>query len=187
MGSSMNARVLFAVAVLSSVAPAVAVGQGTSTRVSVQGAVGTDINAGGDSQSVSIGLSPNERLDILINAERFHWPTEVTRSDATDFGATRGGATRFISGEVRFLLFAFNPISPYVLASAGHGISRPNVNDIFPDRVSNHATLLFFGGGGRIALTERLSAFADRRFGMQGERDSIIGLAPVRGGVAWRF
>jgi hypothetical protein len=183
----MNARVLFAVSVLSSVAPAVAAGQGTGTRVSVQGAVGTDINAGGDSQSVSIGFSPNERLDILVSAERFHWPTEVTRFDATDFSATRGGTTTFISGEVRFLLFTFNRISPYVLASAGRGISRPNVNDIFPDRVTNDATLLFFGGGVRIAVTERLNAFADIRFGIQGERDSIIGLAPVRGGVAWRF
>ena len=183
----MNARVLFAVAVLSSVAPAGAAGQGTGTRVSVQGAVGTDINAGGDSQSVSIGFSLNERLDILIGAERFHWPTEVTRSDARDFSATRGGTTTFISGEVRFLLFTFNRLSPHVLTSAGYGNSRPNVNDIFPDRVTNGATLLFFGGGVRIALTERLSAFADTRFGIQAERDSIIGLAPVRGGVAWRF
>jgi hypothetical protein len=183
----MNARVLFAVSVLSLVAPSVAASQGTGTRVSVQGAVGTDISAGGDSQSVSIGFSPNERLDILISAERFHWPTEVTRSDTTNVSATRGGTTRFISGEARFVLFTFTRISPYVLASAGRGISRPNVNDLFPDRVTNDATLLFFGGGARIAVTARLSAVADLRFGIQGERDSIIGLAPLRGGVAWRF
>ena len=183
----MNARVLFAVSVLLFVAPAVAAGQGTGSRISVQGAVGTDINAGGDSQSVSIGFSPHERLEILISAERFHWPTEVTRSDATDLSATRGGTTTFISGEARFLLFTFNRVSPYVLASGGYGMSRPNVNDIFPDRVTNAATLLFFGGGVRIAVTERLSAFADIRFGIQAERDSIGGLAPVRGGVGWRF
>jgi hypothetical protein len=182
----MNARVLFAVSVLSAVAPAVAAAQGTGTRVTLQGAVGTDINAGGDSQSVSIGFSPNERLDILITAERFHWPTEVTRSNVRDVSATRGGTTTFISGEVRLSLFTFR-ISPYVLASAGRGISRPNVNDIFPDRVTNDATLLFFGGGVRIAVTERLRAFADIRFGIQGERDSIIGLVPVRGGIGWRF
>lgn len=111
----------------------------------------------------------------------------MTRSDARDFSATRGGTTTFISGEVRFLFFTFNRGSPYALASAGYGKSRPNVNDIFPDRVTNDATLVFFGGGVRIAVTERLSAFADIRFGIQGERDSIIGLTPVRGGVAWRF
>jgi hypothetical protein len=183
----MNARVLFAVSVLLCVAPAVAAGQGTGTRVSVQGAVGTDINAGGDGQSVSIGFSPHERLAILIGAERSHWPTEMTRPDATDFSATRGGTTTFISGEIRFLLVTFNRISPYVLASAGRGISRPHVNDIFPDRVTNDATLLFFGGGVRMVVTERLSAFADMRFGIQAERDSILGRAPVRGGVAWRF
>ena len=142
----MNVRVLFAVSLLSSVAPAVAAGQGTGTRVSVQGAVGTDVNAGGDSQSVSIGFSPNERLDIVISAERFHWPTEVTRSDTTDVSATHGGTTKFISGGARFLLFTFNRTSPYVLASAGYGSSRPNVNDTFADRVTNDATLLFFGG-----------------------------------------
>jgi hypothetical protein len=183
----MNTRVLFAVSVLLSVAPAGAAGQGTGSRVSVQGSAGTDINAGGDSQSVSIGFSPNGRLDILISAERAHWPTEVTRSDGRDFSATRGGTTTFVSGGVRFLLVRGNRLSPYVLASAGRGISRPNVNDLFPERVSNDATLLFFGGGVTIALSERLSAFADIRFGIQSERDSIIGLTPVRGGIAWRF
>ena len=183
----MNARMLFAVSVLSSVAPAIAAGQSTGTRVSVQGAVGTDINAGGDNQSASIGISPNERLDILITAERFHWPTEVRRSDARDLSATRGGTTQLISAEVRVLPFTSNRISPYVLASAGRGISRPNVNDIFPDRVTNDATVLFIGGGVRIPVTARLSAFADMRFGIQAERDSISGLAPVRGGVGWRF
>ena len=137
----MNARVLFAVGVLSFAAPTVAAGQGAGTRVSVQGNVGTHINAGGDNQSVSVGFSPHERLDILLSAERLHLPTEVTR-----FGATRGGTSTFVSGEVRFVPVTFNRISPDVLASAGRGISRPNVNDIFPDRVTNDVWLLFVGG-----------------------------------------
>ena len=38
-----------------------------------------------------------------------------------------------------------------------------------------------------MAVTERLSAFADMRAGIEGERDTIFLLLPVRGGVAWRF
>ena len=177
----MNARVLFAVAMLSFTAPAIAAAQGAGPSVSLQGNVGTQINAGGDNQSVSLGFSPNRRLELLISAERIHLPTE-----ATDFSATRGGTSTFISGEVRVAPFT-SGVSPYFLASLGRGISRPNVNDLFPDPVKNDVWLLFAGGGIRIPVTERLSAFADLRAGIQGERDTIFLLVPVRGGVAWRF
>jgi hypothetical protein len=182
----MNARVLFAVAVLSFVAPAVAAGQGAGTRVSLQGAFGSHINGGGNSQSISVGVSTGERIGFLISAERSHLPTEVRRYDHGD-GATRGGTTRFISGEVRFLPLPFNRVSPYALGGVGRGISRPNVNDLFPDRVTNDATLLFAGGGVRVPVTEQLSAFADMRFVIQGERGEAGVFLPVRGGVAWRF
>ena len=174
----MNARVLFVVGVLSFAAPAVAAGQG----ISVQGNVGTQINAGGHNQSVSLVFSPNEHLDFLVSGERIHLPTE-----ATDFSATRGGTATFISGEVRVSPFSSNRVSPYVLASFGRGKSRPNVNDLFPDPVTNDVWLLFVGGGVRFPLTGRLSAFADVRAGIEGERDTIFLLVPVRGGVAWRF
>jgi hypothetical protein len=184
----MKACVPFAVVVLSLAAPVVAAGQGAGTRVSVQGAVGTQINAGGDNQSVSIGFALTDRLDILVSAERSHLPTEVTTVGGGAFGATRGGTTTFISGDVRFSPFTSVRISPYLLASAGRGVSRPNVNDMFPDPVTNDAwLLLFFGGGVRVPVTERLSVFADMRFGIRGERDTIALVRPVRGGVAWRF
>jgi hypothetical protein len=179
----MNGGLLFAVSALSFVMPAAAAGQGP---VRVQAAVGTHISDGGNSQSIAIGFLPDERWEILISAERFHVPTEVRHFNRS-FSARRGGTTRFISGEVRFVPVTFNRISPYLLISAGRGISRPNVNNIFPDPVTNDALLLFGGGGFRLAVASRLSAFADIRFGFQGERDSIYSLMPVRGGVAWRF
>jgi hypothetical protein len=174
--------VLLVVCILSTGAPAVAAAQGRDGGFTVQGAAGTHLNGGGDHQSVSVGFSPNGHLDFLISAERSHLPTEVT-----PFGATRGGTATFFSGEVRVAPFTFNRLSPYVLASAGRGTSRPNVNDLFPDRVTNDTWLLFFGGGLRIPMTTRLSAFADVRAGIQGERDTIGLLVPVRGGLAWRF
>jgi hypothetical protein len=178
----MNARALIAVSLLSLVLPAVAAGQGTGTRLSVQGSVGTHFNDGGDNQSISVGVSPTAHLDILISAERSHWPTEVGPTSAT-----RGGTVTFISGEIRLLPVTIGRVSPYVLASAGGGLSRPNVNTLFRDDVTNGSWLLFGGGGVRVAATERLGAFADMRFGIQGELDTIRLLLPVRGGVAWRF
>jgi hypothetical protein len=92
-----------------------------------------------------------------------------------------------VSGEIRVFPVTFGRTSPYALASLGWGTSRPTVNDVFPDRVSNRAWLLLFGGGARVALTTRLSAFADVRVGIQGELDVIALLVPIRAGVAFRF
>jgi hypothetical protein len=74
-----------------------------------------------------------------------------------------------------------------VLASVGGGKSRPNVNDLFPGEVTNDVWLMFFGGGANIPVTTRFSLFADVRAGIQGERDTIFLLVPVRGGITWRF
>jgi hypothetical protein len=177
-----HARLLCAVCLLSLIVPAVAAGQGAGTGVSVQAAVGTHINTGGDGQSVAIGFSPNQRWDFLIGAERSHWPTEVTPSSAT-----RGGTATLLSGEMRFSPFTVNRVSPYVLAGVGRGLSRPNVNEMFPGRVTNDAWLMSFGGGVRVDLNRRLSAFADVRSGILGERDVIILVLPVRAGMTWRF
>lgn len=184
----MNARMLFAVVVMSVIAPAIAAAQGAGTRVSVQGAFGSQMNGGGNTQSLSAGFSPGERIGFLVSAERIHLPTEVRRYEH-GFGATRGGTTTFISGEVHISPFTFNRISPYALVGAGRGVSRPNVNDLFRERVSSNAALLFAGGGVRVPLTERLSAFADMRFVLQLDRteSGVFLFLPVRGGVAWRF
>jgi hypothetical protein len=61
------------------------------------------------------------------------------------------------------------------------------VNDRFPTPVSNDAWLVFAGAGARVALTGRLSGFADVRAGVQGELDSAFLLVPLRIGLVWRF
>ena len=179
----MKVGLLFAVSAMLLVTPAVAAGQGA---ISVQAAVGTHVSDRGNTRAIGIGFLPNERWEILISAERFHVPTKVTHREGVTT-ARRGGTTEFVSAEVRFVPVTFNRISPYAVVSVGRGTSRPNVNDTFPHPVTNPATLFFTGGGVRVALARRLSAFADLRIGFQGERDGIYGLMPVRGGVAWRF
>lgn len=178
----MTRRLFVAAAVAAALLPATASGQGTGLGVTVQAAAGTHLNAGGDTQSIAVGLSPSSRVDLLISGERIHLPFERSQ-----FGVTRGGAARFVSGEVRVFPVTFGRTSPYALASLGWGRSRPTVNDVFPNRVTNKAWLLLFGAGARVTLTRRLSAFADVRAGVQGELDVIALLVPIRAGVAFRF
>jgi hypothetical protein len=184
----MNVRGLFAVALLMFGTTAAAAGQGAGTGVSVEGAVGSQINEGGNSQSLSIGFWPGDHIGVLISAERIHLPTEVRR-DEHGFAATRGGTTTFASGEVIFSPVTFGRVSPYVLGGAGFGRSRPNVNDLFPDNATSAAMLLVGGGGVRLPLTGHLSAFADLRFVLQLDRSEagVFLFLPLRGGVAWRF
>jgi hypothetical protein len=185
----MTAHVVAVVSVLSLVVPAVAAAQNAGGRVSLRGAFGSSVNVGGNAQALSVGFSLGNRVDILINGERIHMPTEVTQHER-GFSSTRGGTTTFVSGEVQVLPFTLSRVSPYALAGVGRGISRPNVNDLFPDPVTNDAGLLFFGGGVRVPVTDRLSVFGDLRFVLQiesaGDGDLFL-FVPVRGGVVWRF
>jgi hypothetical protein len=144
------------------------------------------VTGGGNSQALSFGVPAGPYLNVLVSAERSHLPTEINRYEH-GYGATRGGTVKFLSAEVRLSPFPFARLSPYALAGLGRGTSRPNVNELFSDPVTNEATLLFLGGGVRVPLAGRLSAFVDARFVLQGERDTVGATLPIRGGLAWRF
>lgn len=176
-------RLSVAVALLAVTASVPASAQGTGPRLTVLGGVGTHLNGGvgGDTESIAAGLSIG-RFDLLVGGERIHIPT-----DESAFGATRGGTSRFVTGEIRVSPATFGRTSPYVLAGLGRGTSRPTVNARFPTPVTNDAWLVFAGAGARVALTGRLAAFADVRAGIQGELDSAFLLVPLRVGLAWRF
>ncbi len=102
--------------------------------------------------------------------------------------AFRGGALTLGTGEVRVGLLRQNRIGPYGLAGFAAGVSRPNVNDTFPEPVTNGVQAIFFGGGVHVPIGERLSAFADARLllGEEGD-DGIAAALPIRAGLAWRF
>ena len=184
----MKTRALIVVSLLSLALPAVAAAQADTGPLSIQGAVGTNANVGGNTQALSVGFSPGERVSLLLNLERIHMPTEVDYYE-NGYSATRGGTTTFVSGEIQVVPVRFARVSPYVLAGAGTGRSRLNVNDIFPDPITNTAALLFVGGGVRVPATSHLSVFADARFTLQVERenDGVFLFVPVRAGIAWRF
>ena len=154
-------------------------------RFSLHVAAGSTIQ-GGDLQSAAIGYSPTPRLTLLVSGERNHQPTEVRRYE-NGFSATRGGTARFFSGELRLALLEGQRPSAYVMVGMGLGVSHPNVNEIFPDRVSNGLRVVFSGAGVRVPVYRSLSVFGDARFALAAERDVLMPSLPIRGGVSWHF
>lgn len=180
-----NVRVFLMIALVLLV-PVAAAAQDRASRFSVHFGAGTMINGGGNTQSLSVGFWPAARIGFVVSAERIHLPTDVNYY-ANGYDATRGGTTTFVAGELRWLPFTASRVSPYVFAGAGRGTARLNVNEFFPDPVSNPAMLFFFGGGLQVPAGEHLSVFADVSMTGQLERDVPYLFVPARAGIAWRF
>jgi hypothetical protein len=155
----------------------------TGQSLVLQGAAGPTINDSGYSLAAGIGFAPTSRLTVLFGVDRTHLVTRVTTGSAF-----RGGTFTLATGELRATFLGHDRVSPYALAGAAAGVSRPNVNPTFPNRVTNRARGLFFGGGIHVPLRNRLSVFGDIRMivGVEGD-DGLVAVAPVRAGVAWRF
>jgi hypothetical protein len=100
----------------------------------------------------------------------------------------RGGTFLLGSAELRFAPRGRGRVGPFAVAGFAAGVSRPNVNEVFPTPVTNGARAVFGGGGLLVPLAQRLNAFADVRMliGAEGS-EGIVAVAPVRAGVAWRF
>jgi hypothetical protein len=156
-------------------------------RFSLEVGAGPLLNSGGHTLSAAFGFSPISRVDLVVNVERDHLPFQrTTFSDG--FSITRGGTLTSVSGEVRASVFPPDRVSPYALAGIGGGVSRPTVNDAFPDPVENDLRVVYFGGGLRVPIRNGLSVFGDARAMLTVEGgDGIMGVWPVRAGVAWRF
>ena len=156
-------------------------------RLSLQAGAGPLLNSGGHTLFAAFGFSPISRVDLVVNVERQHLPFQRdTFSDG--FSITRGGTLTSVSGELRASVFPPHRVSPYGLAGIGGGVSRPTVNDAFPVPVENDLRVVYFGGGVRVPIRNGLSVFGDARamLALEGG-DGIMGVWPVRAGVAWRF
>ena len=159
----------------------------TAQSLGLYGAAGPTITDPGNSFAAGVGLAPTSRIAILVNFERTHLSSRSTR-DRDVFSNFRGGTLLLGTAELRFAPFGHSRIGPYGLAGFAAGVSRPNVNDIFPDRITNQVRGMFVGGGIAVPLGERVSIFADARMMVGAEgNDGIVGVAPVRAGLAWRF
>lgn len=157
-------------------------------RWTVEGAAGLQVYYDGSAQSVAFGFSPNRSLTVLVSAERTHIQDRVALYEY-GYSAERGGTEQFVTGGVRYAFLTRRRVSPYVLGGIGRGISRPNVNEFFPDRKERNIHVLYYGGGVRIPVGPRFDAFVDARFIMSAEAatDYFGVRMPVRAGIAWRF
>ena len=180
-------RALSVLCFLSVLIPASASAQSLGSSVSIQGAVGPTIVDPGHNVSAAVGFSPVSRVTLLLDVQRTHIPSRITRHEHGT-SAFRGGTLTAVSGEARVSLFPSDRVTPYALAGLGGGISRPNVNATFPSRVKNSAGFIFFGGGVLVPVRERLSIFGDVRMmaGAEGA-EGMLAMIPVRVGVSWRF
>lgn len=155
-------------------------------RFSVTFGAGSHLREGGDTEVISFGYTLPEALTVLVSVERNHVPTRVERH-ANGYSASRGGTVTLISGELRYTFAEASKISPFVFAGAGAGRSRPNVNDIFPESVTNLARGAYAGGGVLVSVTPALALSVEAKSQLMVERDSVGLLLPIRAGVTWRF
>ncbi len=154
-------------------------------HLSLQVAAGPTLTlagGGGNVLSAAFGYSPASWLELLVNLERNHVPFQLYG------GATRGGTLTFVSAELRLALRRPDRVTPFAMAGVGSGVSRPNVNAVFPDSVSNNLRVLYVGGGVRVPLRRGFSLLGDVRcmLGLEGY-DGVLAVWPVRAGIAWRF
>jgi hypothetical protein len=179
-------RVLCVVWLLVILVPSVVAAQSLPSSVSIQAAAGPTVTDTGHHVSAAVGYTPISRVTIFLDVQRTHLASRVTRHER-GFSGFRGGTMTAVSGEVRVGLWPVQRVTPYALAGLGAGVSRPTVNAMFPDRVTNDARFMFFGGGVHVPLRERLSVFGDARMLVGVEAGELLAMAPVRVGLAWRF
>ena len=157
-------------------------------RLSVEAAAGPQVAYVGSTVSAAFGFAPARNLTLLVSVERSHVRDKIEQFD-DGYAFERGGWEMFVSGELRYAFLADRRVSPYVSGGAGRGISRPSVNEFFPDPNERNIHVIYYGAAARVPLGPRLDAFADARFIQAHEAKSdYFGVRfPVRGGITWRF
>ena len=153
---------------------------------SVHAGAGPTLVDAGHHLSAAVGFSPLPRVTLVAEAQRTQLSTRSTQR-GRDSSHFRGGTVTAASAEVRLAFWPAGRVTPYVLTGAGVGVSRPTVNEVFPNRVSNDVRFMFAGAGVQIPLRERLSLFGDPRVLIGAEAGEMLAIIPTRVGVAWRF
>ena len=164
-GASLRIIQLLTCAALLVVCSTVARGQ----SFELYGSAGPTITDAGHSLAAGVGVSPTSRLTLFVNVERTHLSSQIRR-EAGSASYFRGGTYLLGSAELRFAPLGRGRIGPFAVAGFAAGVSRPNVNDVFPTPVTNGARAVFGGGGLLVPLGHaghrlRRRAHADRRGG----------------------
>ena len=162
-------------------------GAASAQSVELFGSAGPTITDAGNSFAVGAGFSPTSRLTLVFSFERTHLSSRTTH-DRDVISTFRGGTLFLGTGELRFAPLGRDRFGPYGLAGFAAGVSRPNVNPMFPERITNDARGMFFGGGVTLPIGERATIFGDVRMMVGAEgTEGIVGVAPLCAGVSFRF
>jgi hypothetical protein len=168
---------------VSLICPAIASGQ----SLFVQGSAGPTLFDAGYTAAVGAGVSPWSHVSLLFNLERTHLSSRLSSDGRGGFSGFRGGTVTSGGGEVRVTVLDGSRTGPYGLAGFIVGVSKPTVNDMFPDPATNEVRAMVFGGGVHVPLTEPLAFFADVRMMIGAEAGETLAIVPVRAGIQWRF
>jgi hypothetical protein len=159
---------------------------GSAQSFVLQGSAGPTLVDTGYSLAGGFGFSPTSHLTVQLDLERTYLSSRLRSDGRGGFAGFRGGTLMLGSALLRVTPFG-NRVGPYGLAGFAVGVSRPNVNEAFPNPVTNDVRAIFFGGGIHVPVKERVSIFADARMMVGSEASELLALAPIRAGVAWRF
>jgi hypothetical protein len=159
----------------------------TAQSFELHGSAGPTLVETGYSLAAGIGFSPATRVTIGLDVERTHLSSQLRTDARGGVVGSRGGTLTLAAPQLRVALFSRNRVGPYGLVGFAAGVSRPNVNARFPDRVTNDVRAIFFGGGIQVPFNERLSLIADGRMIIGGEAGELLAVAPLRVGMLWRF
>ena len=135
-----------------------------------------------------LAFSPTSRLTFMVDIERTHLSSQSTRTPRVT-SAFRGGTVTLAAPALRVSLLGGDRVGPYGIVGLAAGVSRPNVTDLFPGRVTNEVRAPFAGGGIQVPLRNRVTFFAEARMMLVVGKgaDELFAVAPFRAGVAWRF
>ena len=149
---------------------------------------GPTITDSGYSVAAGLGVIATSHLTFDFNVERTHLSSEVTRGTRGVISSFRGGTLTLGAAQLRVSVFDSNRVGPYGVVGFAAGVSRPNVNELFPNPTTNDVRAMFFGGGIHAPLTDRVSAFADVRMMIGAEGiEGIVAVVPLRAGLAFRI
>jgi hypothetical protein len=141
----------------------------------------------GYSLAVGGGVSPTSRVSVLVDYDRTHLTSRSTDDGRGSVSTFRGGTLTLAAAQVRVTVRPNDRVGPYGLAGFAAGRSRPNVNQQFPNPVTNDVRAAFFGGGLHVPMGRAASLFVDGRMMVGSEAGELLAVAPIRAGLAWRF
>ncbi|HJR58343.1 MAG TPA: hypothetical protein VJ813_03050 [Vicinamibacterales bacterium] len=155
----------------------------------VHGSAGPTLRDRGYSIAAGIDFSPISHVALVFNVERTHIASRVSR-DRDSISTFRGATVTLGTAELRVTPLGRHRVGPYGLIGTGAGVARPNEDERFPgEGTTGSVRTVFFGGGFQVPVRQRLNVFAEFRMMLVGEveGEGLLGVGPLRAGLAWRF